>query len=296
MEHLVEDTNMVRVGIVGSDNSHAEAFSKLCNVPQDLTVADAKVVAIFGVDPARTKEVATLGNVPRIVDRPEEMIGSVDAVLVVFRHGGLHRRYAEPFLRAGIPVFVDKPLAISPDDARALLDLAEANNTPLTSFSTLRYSRDMLAFVKEAEEVGPVSLSVFSGPADRQSEYGGLPFYGIHTVELAQALNGPGVISVHAVENKKNIVATLMYEDGRVTVLNFLGDAAYVFHMLAFGKKGHVGRALDAGTCYKDGLEIVLAMVRTGKRPLERNELLEPVLILDAIERSLGTGKAVRVV
>lgn len=286
---------MIRIGIVGSDNSHAEAFSKLCNVPQELTVEDAKVVAIFGVDAARTKEVATLGNVPTIVEKPEDMIGSIDAALVVFRHGGLHRQFAEPLLKAGIPLFVDKPLAIAPDDARALLDLAEAKKVPLTSFSTLRYSRDMQAFIKEAEAAGPVSVSVFSGPADRKSEYGGLPFYGIHTVELAQALNGAGVVSVRALENNKNVVATLTYADGRVVTLNFMGEAAYVFHMLAFGKNGHVGRALDAGTCYKDGLEIVLSMVKTGKAPLTRNELLEPVLILDAIEKSLGNGGVVRI-
>jgi hypothetical protein len=153
----------------------------------------------------------------------------------------------------------------------------------------------MRAFIKEAEEKGPVTSSVFSGPADRGSEYGGLPFYGIHVVEMALALNGAGVVSVDAVENQKNIVATLAYADGRIVTLNFLGDAAYVFHMLAFGKQGHVGRALDAGTCYKDGLDVVLSMVRTGKMPLTPKELLEPVLILDSIDKSLVSGKAVSI-
>jgi len=282
---------MIRIGIVGSDNSHAEAFSKLCNVPQDLHVEGAQVVSIFGLDPARTQEVATKGNIPTIVEKPEEMIGKVDAALVVFRHGGLHRQYAEPFLRAKVPTFIDKPLAISPEDARALAQLAEKTGTPLTSFSTLRYAQDMVAFVKEAHEKGPITSAVFSGPADRQSEYGGLPFYGIHLVEMMQALHGPGIVSVQAVEHRKNVVATLCYGDDRIATLNFLGNAAYVFHMLAFGKQGWVGRALDAGTCYRDGLEVVLSMVRTGKMPLRREELLEPVLVLAGIERSLTSGE-----
>lgn len=286
---------MIRIGIVGSDNSHAEAFSKVCNVQQELHVDGAQVVSIFGLDAARTQEVATKGNVPTVVGKPEEMIGKVDAVLVVFRHGGLHRQYAEPFLRAKIPVFIDKPLALAPEDGRALLALSEKSGTPLTSFSTLRYARDMIGFKKEAEEKGPVRSAVFSGPADRRSEYGGLPFYGIHVVEMAQALLGTGVESVHAVENAKNTVATLCYGDGRIMTLNFLGDAAYVFHMLAFGKQGWVGRALDASTCYRDGLEVVLSMVRTGAMPLGRQELLEPVLVLAGIERSLTSGQSVQI-
>ncbi len=285
---------MIRIGIVGSDNSHAIAFSKLCNVEShDLHVEGAKVVSIFGIDPERTAEVAQEGNIPTIVESPDEMMGEVDLVLVVFRHGGLHRQYAEPFVRAKTPVFVDKPLAVSPQDARALLNAAEKSGTLVTSFSTLRYADDMRAFVEEAREFGEIPFTSFTGPADRQSEYGGLPFYGVHIAELMGQMNGPGVRSVYAVENNKTIVATVRYSTDRTSTLSFLGNAKYVFHMAAFGEKGYSSRQLDASTCYKNGLEVALEMVRSGKQPLSREELLEPVLVLTAIEQSLVTGKPV---
>ena len=287
---------MIRIGIVGSDNSHAIAFSKLCNVAShDLHVEGAQVVALYGRDAERNNEVAQEGNIPTIVDSPEDMAGMVDAALVVFRDGALHRAHAEPLIRAGIPTFVDKPLAVTIEDATALIDLAEENNVPLTSFSTLRYATDMLDFVAETKEKGPAPSAIFSGPADRESEYSGLPFYGVHIVEMMQAFQGVGVQTVHAVERGKSIVATLTYGDDRTAVLNFLpqGQVAYVFHMLAFCRDGWVGRALDAGSCYKDGLEVVLEMVRTRTMPLSREELLETVATLAAIERSLVTGKAV---
>ncbi len=285
---------MIRLGIVGSDNSHAIAFSKLCNVEgAEPHVDGVQVVALYGRDPERNEEVKAEGNIPMVVDSPEDMIGQVDAALVVFRDGGLHREHAEPLIRAGIPTFVDKPLAISVEDATALIDLAERSGAPLTSFSTLRYATDMVDFIAEAKEKGPISSAVMTGPADRESEYGGLPFYGIHIVEMMQALYGPGVKTVRAVEQQKTIVAIVQYDDERIMTLNFVGDASYVFHMLAFGKEGWVGRALDAGSCYKDGLEVVLEMVRTGDMPLDREALLEPVMTLDAIEKSLATGNAV---
>jgi hypothetical protein len=113
---------------------------------------------------------------------------------------------------------------------------------------------------------------------------------------MMEALHGAGARRIRAVEHGKTIVATVEYPDDRIVTLNFLGDASYVFHMLAFGKKGWTGCALDASTCYRDGLEVVLEMVRTGKWPLDRNELFEPVAILRAIEDSLrGGGKAVEI-
>ncbi len=285
---------MVRIGIVGSDNSHAIAFSKLCNAADNaLHIDGAKVVAVFGEEEARTKEVAAEGQIPKIVAKPEDMIGEVDAVLVVFRHGSKHRKYAEPFVREKIATFVDKPFTTTSADAKALIDLAQAKGTPLTSFSTLRYAGDMLAFKAEMDSLGPVASAVFSGPADRKSEYDGLPFYGVHIIEMMQALYGAGIKTVTASETGKNIVATLGYADGRVGTVNFLGDAKYVFHMLAFGKEGWAGRALDASTCYRDGLEVVLKMVETGSWPLSPEELLEPVRVLEAIEQSLNTGKGV---
>jgi predicted dehydrogenase len=285
---------MVRIGIVGSDNSHAEAFSKICNdETHELYVKDAEVVSIFGLDPERTQEVATNGKIPTIVETPDEMIGNVDLVLVVYRHGGLHRQYAEPFLRAGVPAFVDKPMSISPQDAKALLDAADKNNTLLTSFSTLRYAKDMRAFIDEAKAGGPIHMATMSGPADRQSEYGGLPFYGVHIAEMLQELVGTGVHSVHAVQNNQSIVATVTYYDDVIATLSFLGNTNYVFHMGSFGEKGHVARPLDAGSCYRDGLDVVLKMLETGEAPLNREQLLEPVKVMTAIDQSLITGKSV---
>src|ERR1043166_4180473 len=132
---------MVKLGIVGSDNSHADAFSQLCNRDKGFNgfrCRGAKVVAIYGHDAKRTEEVASNGQIPTIVENAEHMIGMVDAVLVVFRHGDLHAKYALPFIDAKISTFVDKPFSIKPSDAEQMLAAARKRRTLLTSFSTLR--------------------------------------------------------------------------------------------------------------------------------------------------------------
>ncbi len=102
--------NFFRIGIIGSDNSHAEVFSKLINIPQaeqgEYLFPDCKVTAIYGQDMQRTKEVAQRAQIEFIASRLEELMDKVDAAMVVFRDGNLHAEYALPFIKAGIPTWI----------------------------------------------------------------------------------------------------------------------------------------------------------------------------------------------
>jgi len=288
---------MLRIGIVGSDNSHAIALSQLCNLndtPDQKAIRGARVVALFGLVDERNREVAEAGKIPAIVNDPREMIGQVDAAFVVFRHGGLHYRYVRPFLEAGIPAFVDKPLACSVADAKKILALASRKGGLLTSFSTVRWAKGTQELIARCAELGGVRSGVFGCPADPESEYGGIPFYAIHAVEAMQQVMGLGVREVTARRSGKNTVAAVSYGDGRSATLHLLADAKPGFYGAAFCKEGVAGGALDISDCYVKGLQQVLGMLRTGKRPLSDEQMLEPIRVLGAIERSVAAGKAER--
>lgn len=288
--------SIIRIGIVGSDNTHAQRFPELTNIPEappERRVEGAQVVAIYGHDPARTREVAEAARIPKIVDDPREMLGQIDAAMVVFRHGGLHREYAAPFIKAGIPTFIDKPLAASPRDAEAIVKLAERTGTPITSFSTLRYARGVKAFIAGLEALGPLRTGIYTSPADRQSEYGGLIFYAIHAAELMLAVHGPGVKEVKAVQHGTSIMAVLGHQSGALLALNLLPKAGG-FWMQVFGDKGQNIYQVDASDCYIEGLKVFLEMVRTGKPPLPYSEMVESVRVVDAVERSLRAGRTIK--
>ena len=286
---------MIRIGIVGSDNSHAEAFSKLTNVPDnDLKVEGAQVVSIFGLEEERTQEVADIGNIPTIVQSPDEMLGEVDAVIVVFRHGGLHKEYALPFVEKGIPTFVDKPMAVSVEDAQTIVDAAVKNDTLLTSYSTLRFDTATSDFVQGLEGIAPVTAGVVTGPADRASEYGGLPFYGVHVVELMLEAFGRGVVEVDAVDHHGNIVARARYKDDRIATLQFLGNASYAFHMSGYGKNGALHSDVGGRANYQHGLQKFLDMIDTGEWTLSADEMLESVRVLDAVDRAIDSGGTIK--
>ncbi|MBI4558815.1 MAG: Gfo/Idh/MocA family oxidoreductase [Candidatus Hydrogenedentes bacterium] len=282
---------MFKLGIVGSDNSHAERFSALTNLEtgiDGLRIEDVQVTHIYGTDPARTKEVAEKSRIPNIVEKKEEMIGKVDGILCVWRHGSKHLPDALPFLEAGIPAFVDKPLASNVADAAKLIDAAEKAKVGFTSFSTLRYARHTVEYIQSLpDHVGELTTGISTGHADRKSEYDGIFFYGIHAVELMNAVWGYGCKSVLAAEHQGNVVATCKFPTGALVTLNLVGNGAYVFHLFAVGKKGWKEHVVDASTCYYDGMKVFLEALRTGKWPFTREQLLEPVRVLAAIEKSL---------
>ena len=279
---------MIKLGIVGSQNFHAVAFSQLCNVTAG--VRGARVVAICGEEAAHTADVAERGQIPTIVATPEELIGQVDAVLIVTRHGGEHAGYAIPFLEAGVPTWVDKPFALTTDDAEQMIEAARRRSTPLSSFSTLRYAGSTRRFLRKMRPHGTLVTGAIMGAnhgaGASPDAYGGLPFYGIHVVELLTEIFGYGVSDVEAIRHGSHVHATVRYNDDRIVNLQFLGDVIPAWHITAYAKDGAAHYQVDTKDCYKRGLDVILRMIRTGERPLTDEQLLETVRIMDMITRS----------
>ena len=286
---------MIRIGIVGSDNSHADRFSELVNLPERTPhIEGARVEYIYGREAARTDEVAANNRIPQIVSDPGEMFGKVDAVMVVFRHGGLHLEHARPFIEAGIPTFVDKPLTVDVSEAQELVELAERTGTPLTSYSTVRWASHAARFKTQMAEVGDIPAALYTSPAERQSIYGGLVFYGVHAVELMHELHGTGVREVRAVEHNNGcIVATVHYTNGPVVTLELLKGTAVRFEMTAYGTARVLHEPLDMSDCYLNGMNAFVEMVRTGKPPLPYREMVETIRVLNAIEESIASNAPV---
>ena len=79
--------------------------------PKDtLRIPNAQVTHIWTDDPADAERVARASLIPNVVRRAEDVIGQVDAVIVATDKGHEHVARCRPFVEAGLPVFVDKPL------------------------------------------------------------------------------------------------------------------------------------------------------------------------------------------
>jgi predicted dehydrogenase len=288
---------MLKIGLLGSDSNHAERFSELLNRsdhPTYLADADAKVVAIWGEDPERTRQAAAYGQIETIVDTPGDLMDQVDALLCITRHGGNHLALVRPYLEAGMPVYVGKPLATEPGDARAIVELARRHNTPFTSFSPVRFSAATQDFVAQAQTLGGVRVGVYTGPASRRNPYGGVIFYAIHSIELMLMVQGTGVEWVQAVEGPAldaegngNMAAVCAWPDGATATLELTVDAHYGFRAMALGKDGFHCAHIDIGDCYRESMKRILSRLRGEDDGVPVAQMIEAVQVGKAIERSL---------
>lgn len=289
---------MFKLGIIGSDNTHADAFAKMLNFPDEKTgeflFPDFKVTSIFGLDKKRTEEVATNGKIETIVEKPEDMMGKVDAVLVVFRHGDLHMKYALPFIEAGVPTWIDKPFTVKREDAITIFKAAKKHNTLISGGSSLKHVYDVLMIksaVENGSRIGKVRTAVINYSASLTSEYAGLFFYGPHLAEMTLKAFGYDVKSVTARENNSCVSAIIQYDRYQI-IMNFFPDSLQSFCML-YGEKGIMIREIDITGCYILEFEKFAQMMRTRKPVETYEELYAPVELLNCIMESLETKKEV---
>lgn len=289
---------MFRIGIIGSDNSHALAFSRLANLPDEngaFLFPDVRVTAIYGTEPGRTKEVAQGGQIGTVVDKPEDMTSLVDAVMVVFRHGGLHYRYALPFVEAGIPTWVDKPFTIDLSETDALIRAAEKRGTLLAGGSTCKYCPDVLALKSDFDELsrdGRVISAGFNFPGELDSPYGGIYFYGGHSMEILTTIFGPDVRSIRTDVHCGSLIAIMKYDSFTVTI-NF--SEVSEFYGTIYSAERVAVRKIDISTVYRHGFEKFVEALRKNCMTEKTESLRRPVVILNALDRAVKCGEEVRV-
>lgn len=286
----------IRIGLVGTNTSHAGVFAELLNGAADAPprVGGGHVVGVWGSGREGLSgphpdaaELAGRFGIDTVVATPQELIGSVDGVLVVddADGGSLHRTLAEPFVAAGVPTFIDKPMTLAVADAIGLFDLAEEHGTPLMSASALRFSAELQELLGKSTDLGELSSVVAIGPGDWYN-------YGVHSVEVAQAVAGNGATWVHQHTNGQRDVTVIGYAgDDRTVVVETLRDATYVFHVNAYGTDGFARAEItDSAGFYAGTMAAFVDMARTGTAPVGREDTIEILSILAAGERSAETG------
>ncbi len=282
---------MLRIGIVGSENSHTLAFAKILNIKKSLS--GARVVALWGEEEKHTERVAQDGRIPEIVSRPEELIGKIDAAILDHRHAKYHVPAATPLVEAGIPVLVDKPFSYTVAEGRELLKTAEKKKVLVTSYSCVRYASGFQRLRAAKAKLGQINAADFVGPVDIDSEYGGIFFYGVHQVEMMVDAFRTGVESVQFNKGSgSHHTATVVYgKDGPIVTLHLINGYTGGFGWGLYGQSGSIHEQLNYKGLYVRGLEAFLRMLRTGRNDWTPEELLTPVAVLSALDRSIKSGK-----
>jgi hypothetical protein len=284
------------IGMIGLDTSHCLAFAELLNVaqsPQHVPGGRIRfvhprgspdIVSSVARVPEYTKKITTLGV--EVLDDLEAMIARVDAVLLETNDGRPHLAQALPVLRAGKPLFIDKPVAGSLADAIAIYRLAEHCGTPCFSSSALRFGSGTQQV--RSGGIGAVSgCDVFS-PCVLEPTHPDLFWYGIHGCEALFTVMGTGCRQV----------TRLPMHDGEFVAGVWDGNRIGTFRGLRGGKPGYGGTAFGAtGTAavggydgYRPLLVEIMRFFETGTPPVQPEETLELYAFMEAADESARRG------
>ena len=286
---------MIRIGIVDFDTSHVVEFTRRLNhvdVSEEQWVEGAKVVvgcpgeSLLSPEriPGYTKQMQEYGV--SLVDKPEEMIGQIDAVLIESVEGGFHYGRTAPFLEAGLPAFVDKPFTCDLAQAKALADLAQLKNVPIFTSSSLRYGLEIVEIQEKSSETGKILGVEVCSPAPLHPRNPGLFHYGLHGVETLYTLMGPGCEAVWSVSNDDADVVTGLWNDGRMGTMRGIRKGTQGYGFTAYCEKSIVRTSINASYIYRELLKRILQMFETGQPPIDISESVEIVAFIEAAMKS----------
>lgn len=292
----------LRLGLVGTDTSHVLGLAAAFNDPAAPDrVAGARIVAAYkggspDFAPSRdriegfTRQLADKFGV-EIVGSIAELCSRVDGVLLTSVDGRVHLAQAREIIAARKPMFIDKPLAASLEDAREIARLAKEAGVPWFSTSSLRYGVAAL-------KTGDLTGADVWGPGPLGDKHPlDLSYYAIHEAEMLFALLGPGCDEVTRVRGADADVVTCRWKDGRVGTMRALRPYAD-YGAVVFRKdaKGQASQMAVPSSSHTPLFRDLLKFFASGVPPVANEETLDLFAFLDAAQRSgQAGGSATRV-
>jgi hypothetical protein len=291
-----ETTQPLRAGMIGLDTSHVPAFAKFFNDPKATSeLAAIRVVAGYpgGTDlPASRDRVAKFTEQLRgmgieIFPTIRALLEKVDVVLLESVDGRIHLQEAIPVIKAGKPLFIDKPAAGSLADVIAIFDLAQERKVPCFSSSSLRFGGGVQE-LKTNAALGQIVGAMTWGPCSYQEGTPDMFFYGIHGIEALFTLMGTGCQTVARIQAQDADVLTGVWQDGRVGTYRGLRRHKEEFGAVAFGTKGIAASTKSDG--YEELCQEIAKFFKTRRAPVSAEETIELFAFMEAADESKGQG------
>ncbi len=286
----------VKVGIIGLDTSHSVAFTGLINNPEDADMKGYRVTAAYPYG-SRTIE-SSYSRIPgyiedmkksgvMIADSLESLLNIVDVVLLTTNDGNLHLEQSLQVFRAGKPVFIDKPVAGSLEDAIAIYRAAKQYNIPVFSSSSLRWSKNSYA-LRNGELIGEIFGADTFSPARIEPSHPDLFWYGVHGVESLFTVMGTGCKEVVRIHHPDTDIVVGTWENGRIGTFRGIRKGRAGYGGNAFGETGI--QEIGPYEGYRPAVVGIIKFFKTGIPPVSNRETIEIFAFMEAADESKRRG------
>ena len=290
---------MIRVAILGTENSHAKLFAgSLAPLEGEKLFPDVELIGVYGdkntVDGQKGNEAIRKASAcPYFADSPFDFLETADVVMVTSRDGKLHLPYAREYIRRGIPVWVDKPICSSVADVEELVKLAIEHRVPLCGGSSLMHTaqvQEFAAFVRQNRDT--ILGGHVTAPVNMVNPYGDFWFYSQHLAQMVTTVFGADVKAVSAMETHNGVQAVYEYDRFDVTAFYGTGYSVNVYSTAGNAMCTSIQLSKDF---YVPELYEMYQTVKTGESPLNWQEYVAPVYLIDATIRAYQSGKRVEI-
>lgn len=295
---------MLRLGVIGLSpgNGHPYSWSAIFNgydpvamescgfpvIPRylekqvfpDDQIAGARVTHVWAQDRDLASHVASATRIETVVDHYADMIGQVDAVLLARDDAERHVEFAMPFLEAGVPIYVDKPLALSLADAHLLL-AAQKYPGQLYTCSALRYAREFQLSDADRAAIGDIRQIHATTPKDWDK-------YAVHVIEpsLLQASGRGAIAQTQSWHGDGSTTLAVRYTSGFRLLVTALGTTSAPLALRLMGEKGWKDLFFqDSFFAFRSALQEFIDGVRAREPRISSDFILEVVQLIEAGRR-----------
>ncbi len=269
---------MINIGIVGMSpgNAHPYSWSAIVNghfdgeeisrvgypavaayleANQDtLGLSNARVTHVWAQEAQIAASIARATRIDHTVERLEDLVGRVDAVILARDDPENHIAMAKPFLDANVPLFIDKPLAATAADLTYFTE-QHANGKFLMSCSSMRYANECRIVKQGLKSLGKIELVTAVGKKDWIK-------YGVHMLEAVFALlDDPTPLSVRNIGRVDRDIVHVEFAGGTQATIHLYRDIAPTFQLSVFGQQDW--RLIDIKNFYSMFRDNIIEFVRS---------------------------------
>lgn len=284
---------MLRVAILGCENSHADTFMNL--VINEKLVPDVEFVGVYSDDAEACKKLYDKYGVP-VMKSYDELVGKTDGLIITARHGDNHYKYAKPYIKSGIPMFIDKPITISENEAISFMSELRDNGVKICGGSCValeEHVRKLKQAVKD-NEYGKTFGGFLRAPVNMDNPYGEFFFYAQHLIQVLCEIFGyyPNTVTAH----KNGICTNCTVSYDEFDVFCQFTDRVYKYSATISCENGISGGEYELKDCFaKEFLEFYDLLLGKAQKHTY-NDFIAPVFIMNAIYRSMQKGSIEKVV
>ncbi len=292
---------ITKVALVGLDTSHSVDFIRLMqgtDCPPDQKITGMLATACMRFDtPFQSKE--GLDDRQKILEswgvkvttHFEECVADCDAIMLTINDPAFHLEYFTKCASLGKPIFMDKPLADTLANGKAISALAAAKGVKVMSSSSLRHTSALLEAC--AAIPTPAQATTF-GPLGKAPAGSSIVWYGVHAFEMLERAMGRGAANLTVYRDKAGAVCTVAYADGRRGVVE-LAEGNYSYGGALRGDGKAAAFVVDMRFASSKQLQDIQTFFQTGTAPLTFDDTLEVMALLDAAQHAFTTGKTVTI-